>query len=220
MRPTTRISQQRIKQLTLKTSYVQPGSYPLQPNWIKLNSMKRQITFVYIFFLLTLTACNSNKNNISKNYKTLEFKSWITDTVPILKSHLSMEHEIIIGTDSLSLELKKCYNFNWSMPDSIKKDNEVQKVLYLLKKYDEYPTDKFEISFNTMDYFYPSQVDQLRFEEVFEIQNLRVISTKDTSTYQYIRGRLSGKKVIAKDCENVEFNFIWDNNELKKIRLK
>jgi hypothetical protein len=131
-----------------------------------------------------------------------------------------MQHEIFIGTDSLSLELKKYYNFNWSMPDSIKTENEVQKVLYLLKEYDEYPTDKFEISFNTMDYFYPSQVDQLRFEEVFEIQNLRVISTKDTSTYQYIRGRLSGKKVTSKDCENVELDFIWDNNELKKIRLK
>jgi hypothetical protein len=182
--------------------------------------MNRQLTFVYIFFLLTLTACNSNKNKISKNNKNIEFKSWITDTVPILNSHLFMEHEIIFGTDSLSLRLKKYYSFNWSRQDSIKTDNEVQKVLYLLKKYDELPPNKFEISFNTMDYFYPSRVDQLRFEEVFEIQDLRVISTKDTSTYGYIRGRLSGKKVTVKDGKSKKYDFIWDNNELKKILLK
>jgi hypothetical protein len=182
--------------------------------------MKKQFILIYILFLLSLSGCNSCKDNSPQNNTNLKFKSWLLDTVPILKSHLVRKHKMIVGTDSLSLELKKYYNFNSSRLDSIKTDNEVQKVLHLLEEYDEFPSDKFEISFNTMDYFYPSQVVRLRFEEVFEIQNLRVISTQDTSIYQYIRGSLSGKKVKGKNGRNAEYNFIWDNNELKKALLK
>lgn len=167
----------------------------------------------------------TSPDTIEKVTKQMEFKSWLRDTLLTLKSGKTIFNEkYTINYDSLSLTLNLNYDFIAKMGKSYS-DKHINALISLLKDYDEYPKHEFRLIFMACYFYYPSSARFLKRDIDYELKDIHVIDLdkKTNSNYSYIHGRFSGKVIstqVQKDSVNlVRYEFIWDGNILKKIKL-
>jgi hypothetical protein len=87
-----------------------------------------------------------------------------------------------------------------------------------LSEYDEIPDD-FQLNFSSYYFYYPS-TNYLKYNYVFELKDIEILTDKNKTKYDYIRGNLSRKEVTNLNNNNVEsYNFIWNNDSLVKVKL-
>lgn len=186
---------------------------------------------IYLTLLVSTTCfsaqCQSEKSNLKiSNVQDDVFKDWLKDTVAtVQKSQRQTEGslkkvEFVIAPDSLAFDLNKTYQFQSTQKVDKK---EVSNVLSLLKDYDELPRASYSLSFITNQSFYPSSVNTLKYDFVNEIQKIKIIEGDVISEYKYIRGRLSGKKVVRKSAPEIGaviYEFDWKNDKLVKRKIK
>lgn len=153
------------------------------------------------------------------------FKDWLKDTLIHLYSWQKQsdiditKKEIELGKDSLSLTTSTYYSTQIS--DKKKLKGEILNMIDLLKEYDELPRNHFQLSFQYQMFYYPSSVEQLRYDFVYEIKNIQIVEDSSKSKFKFIRGRLGGKEVEKKNRhgkkEIVKTDFIWKDDKLIKI---
>ena len=174
--------------------------------------MKNSGSFA-VYFLAVITLCLfscinnneklnlENKNSVSlkeiPKYTEQIFKSWLRDTLVNLipwKSKLEKDitqKEIFIENDSLSLKIEIYYS------DSITKDEkysgEILNMIELLKENNELPKPPFRLSFNYEWFYYPSSVEQLKYDFIYEIRDIKIMQLNSITKFGFIRGRLIDK---------------------------
>ncbi len=102
-------------------------------------------------------------------------------------------------------------------PNKVYEDTILNCLLELLSEYDELPNNKFNLSFTSSFYYYPSTKKEMTYNYVYEIKDIVVNDSNNIYEYDYIRGRL-GSKFIAK--ENIQIDFIWEGDSLIKSTSK
>ena len=198
-----------------------------------------------IFILLgSLFSCNITKNDgcktksvgevqNSKNtfvYSDSTFRGWLVDTLTKLNSSKKKQftskwfaQELIVGLDSQSLSINKHFD---SIDGSIKVNlpKDAINLISLLKEYEEYPKGMFTLNFITSEFYTPSLRVGATYDVSFSIDSIYLFEQDGVkSHYIYIRGRLSYKELTWPRYRNKEMehiDFIWENNKLKKVKLK
>jgi hypothetical protein len=183
-----------------------------------IKNMKR--IFIIIIALDILLGCKPNKTNgVQSIYKTNVFKSWVSDTISFLKkSNANKNYDIILSPDSLSLEILRNYKIKNEEIGS-NKIKDIQNVVLLLKEYDEIPKTNYSLSFASKYFYFPSTTSNLKYEYLFELREITTKAENETTTFNYIRGRLSGKKVVLSNGSIKKYEFNWEGTELKKVLI-
>ncbi len=150
------------------------------------------------------------------------FKKWLADTLPVLHKTGQMA---TVTDDSMGLNLEIPAhaiirtNAASRMPDQ---PAQLKSLLLLLKEYDEYPTADFEISCRVQNFYAASPVPGLTYDLTSTLDSIVVRPVKGnwSTSYTYIRGRLSGK-ITTRELPNgkeetTRTDFIWENEKLVK----
>ncbi len=200
--------------------------------------MKTPQLLLVIIFLMILSSCSKQ---IEKRVKEPEilidstivngkeydfvFKSWLKDTLITLSSWKSKLEDGIekknfsVESDSLTLTIEVYYKSDVNIKSHI----EISNMLDLLKEYGELPKKGF-ISFRYEHLYFPSSVVQLDYEYSYEISDILIeLSQHERKKYNFIRGRINNKEVVASD-ENgnskiERYDFIWEGDKLIKKKL-
>jgi hypothetical protein len=165
-----------------------------------------------------------NKNNLDEEKI---FKRWVSDTLIKIKkdkffliSQLPKNH-INLSKDSLGLELKHDYRVQIDLKKS--KFKYVNSVIDLLKDYNEAPPKGSTLKFVVSTYYYPSTIGK-KYDFVFELKNLVLITPHSDITYNYIRGQLSGssEKITRGIEKGKEFKYEFNgyHRHFKKILVE
>ena len=154
-----------------------------------------------------------------KNSNEIIFKSWLQDTLNILKRDSSFNKIIEIAEDTLSLKIINKNEVLFTKSSINSQDKEVKNVYELLREYDEIPKNDFQLNFSSYYFYYPS-TNHLKYDYTFELKDIEILTNKNKTKYDYIRGNLSRKEVTNLSNKNVEsYNFIWNNDSLVKVKL-
>jgi hypothetical protein len=212
--------------------------------FLKMNITNLFNQLLLLMLLGLVSSCNSmdndgyktklvdeaqNTNNTSV-YSDSIFKRWVADTLNKLNSSKEEKfksgwfaQKLVVGLDSLSLSIGK----NFDSIDGSGKVNLPQdaiNLLALLKEYEEYPKGMFTLKFKTTEFYAPSLRSGATYEVTYSIDSIYILEPDGVkSHYIYIRGRFSHKELTWLSSRNKELeriDFIWDNNELKKVKLK
>lgn len=183
------------------------------------------LNLVLIFCCFVIAGCQSQEKTAAIAFPEQDeiFKIWLRDTLDVIKKHPDriggglVKSEVKVAEDSLLFDEIKTYEFNAGTETGNK---EILNVIALLKDYDEVPKVDYQLSFVVQTSFSPSMVPQLKSDYLFELQNIIVRTVETISEYDYIRGRLSGKKVSPgrKDSNQKEgtYDFLWQGRKLVK----
>jgi hypothetical protein len=188
----------------------------------RFGNMKHILSFIVIAHLLY-----SCTNEVEDNYSTpietvsndLIFKKWTQDTLSILKNDSSLNKIIDVSEDTLSLKIITHYKAWITKSNTNSLSEKIKNIYAFLSEYDEIPDKDFQLNFSSYYFYYPS-TNHLKYDYVFELKNIEILTDKNKTKYDYIRGNLSRKEVINLDNNNVEsYNFIWNNDSLVKVKL-
>ena len=182
------------------------------------------------------------KNDTAIN--TLKFKRWVIDTLRFINKEDSLspvfyekrsDEQNVVGhkkvkylntADTSVFQINEYYSLE-AFGKQFYSDENVNNVLLLLKEYDEIPNKKFKLKFNVKIEYTPSPVKGLSRDFIYEIEDLEVDGENENvkTSFGYIRGRLSGKKVVKKNIDGTkqetQFDFIWEsNNKLIKKEIR
>jgi hypothetical protein len=156
------------------------------------------------------------------------FKNWLKDTLvnlAIWKQEKEMniaKKEILISKDSLSLTTNVYYLANISLKE--KQTGDISNMIDLFKEYDELPKKDFKLSFLYQMFYYPSTVEQLKYDFIYEIKEVEIVEDDSKSKFTVTRGRLNRKEVESKNIngkkEVIETDFIWNGDILEKKVVK
>lgn len=161
--------------------------------------------------------------------KQLVFKNWLIDTLKILDTSVAsfnknakfVKKEVVLNSDSLGLSVNSLFNVSLYEEANIG-TGDVQKLLSLLREFNEYPQGQFALKFKADYFFAPSPVPELPYDMTFDIEDVQVIERegKKISRYDIVRGRIGAKHVTTlladgrKTEENI--NFLWKGGKLIK----
>jgi hypothetical protein len=195
-----------------------------------------KLVFAFLLISGISYAVNCSKGNITdssvpKSNITIlqidfdrQFKNWLNDTLPILtkwknKNDCSViRKEVLIDKDSLTLEINIEYQAIFGATNC--KSPKVLDIISLLMEYKEPLIKGDKLIFLCNMFYSPSTVEQSRYAYIYEVKNLKVVSIASESQYEYIRGRLSGKRTSVKNSDKTEtitqVEFIWHGNKLIK----
>lgn len=195
-----------------------------------------KLVFAFLLIIGIFYTVNCSKGNIRdssepksdsivlQNDFDRQFKSWLNDTLVVLtkwknKNDCSViNKEILIDTDSLTMEINTDYQAIFG--DTNCKSSKVLDIISLLREYKEPLKKGDKIIFLCNMFYSPSAVEQSRYSYIYEVKNLKVVSIASESQYEYIRGRLSGKRTSVKNKDKTEtitqVEFIWNGNKLIK----
>lgn len=197
-----------------------------------------KLIFISLLTSMVYTNINCSEGTIKPvTYKTdattlqldfdREFKNWLNDTLPALikwrdqKECSIIKKEVLVDGDSLSLKTHAEYQTVFGLTDC--KSKEVLDIISLLREYKESLKKGDKLVFLCYMFYSPSSVEQSRYTYVYEVKNLRVLSASSETEYDYIRGRLSGKKTITKNIDNTEtiiqMEFTWNGKKLIKKEI-
>jgi hypothetical protein len=171
---------------------------------------------------------NANMDTIFER-KQLVFKKWLFDTLKIMKLSIVnfnnkakfVKKEVSLTSDSLALSVNLFYNVS-SYASTNPRIDDVQKLLSLLKEYDEYPKGQFALKFKTSYFFTPSPVPEMPYDMTFDLDYAEVIEKygKEVSRYEVVRGRIGSKHITNLlgygKIKQVYVNFLWKDGELIK----
>lgn len=217
--------------------------------------MKKTIalSLLGIFFLSCLHK-NPNKGKITTTEKAQiykfdgnkSFKAWINDTLNELyvKKHIKLIYgdtsrlltnngiiKFFVYKDSTALSIKHFYNVAFTKENfkNYHNNSEYNKVISLLRSYKELPKVPFNLSFNTDDFFWKSDVGQLKYSFTKELDNIQLKSLDGSYVvkYSYNRGSLGAKTEYRKRFDRKQNKYLivesdWDfldtgpNNSLVK----
>ncbi|MEO8147740.1 MAG: hypothetical protein ABI723_08900 [Bacteroidia bacterium] len=162
---------------------------------------------------------------LSELHSERVFKTWLRDTLPYLYNWQRQEQEnivnkeITLGKDSLTLETNTFYEA--SINHNEKLSGQISNVIYLLKDYNELPLNDFKLSFVDYMFYWPSSVEEMKYDYIFELKNIQVLEGDSRIEYTYIRGRLSNKVLFKKGQsgkqEVIKTDFIWKGDSLMKM---
>jgi hypothetical protein len=179
---------------------------------------------IFIVIVHLLYSCtNEIKENHSASTETISndliFKKWIQDTLNILKNDSSSNKIIEIANDTLSLKIITHYEARIIKSNTDSLSEEIKNIFTFLSEYDEIPENNFQLNFSSYYFYYPS-TNHLKYDYVFELKDIEILTDKNKTKYDYIRGNLSRKEVTNLNNNNVEsYNFIWNNDSLAKVKL-
>ncbi len=185
--------------------------------------------FVLLFGYVTTGSCQSTVKStaIVMPVQDKLFKQWVKDTTAMIKLNPDVmenglvKFQIVLEADSLLLSIFKTYEF-----DSKNKivNYEISNVISLLREYAELPKGNYKLSFVTEKSFYSSTIKELKYDFDSNLNKIIVKTSHTNTEYKYIRGRLSGKKVLKLDTkvENRNYDlydFVWIGDKLTKRKL-
>ncbi|HWW40025.1 hypothetical protein [Pedobacter sp.] len=195
--------------------------------------MKKRILYfgnlLIISICLLIASCHSKKTNTAINIPKQEqvFKEWLRDTLATIKVNPDkitdglVKSQFVVADDSLLVSELKDYEFHSKRRSSNK---EISNVISLLKEYDEIPKGNFELSFTTKKSYEPSVIADFKYDFVAEMEDIVIQTTQTRTEYNYIRGRLSDKKVqsLLKSADQNDglYDFIWEHSKLTKRKVK
>lgn len=170
-----------------------------------------------------------NKIDTFYERKQLMFKKWLIDTLKILDTAIvnfnnksqGIKKGFSIASDSLGLSVKNIYDLPF-YSNTFKKSDEVQKLLSVLKDYNENPQGQYILRFKVDYYFTPSPVPKLLYDMTLDMEDVQVSEQhgKKNTRYEIVRGRISEKHVstLLKDGSQKEerINFLWKGSKLIK----
>jgi hypothetical protein len=190
-----------------------------------------KINLILMFYVVLLTSsCDEKNNEIKVDKKSTDtiitgdvelnrkFKKWLNDTLPIIYKTEVVDRTIIVSEDSLHLTLDTEIKIQYSLGQKYSVD--ISNITELLSEYDELPKTNDSLSFIVHWYYFPSQVEQLAKEFIYEIKNLTITSGKNKKMYNYIRGRISSKDEYSNGQLVSSTDYIWEENKLKKVERR
>lgn len=180
--------------------------------------MKNILVKCCFLLIIAVTGCRSNNTNVSQEKEQKLFKSWIQDTVSVLK-RAENNIEIKVGEDSLSLEIIEHYDAKIIISNSTDNNQKIKSIIRLLSEYGELPKTDFYLSFKVSTFYFPHWIKR-DWDYVYEIKDLETETNYEKAFYTYIRGRLGGKKIQTKDGNEITYDFIWKDNNLQKVQIK
>lgn len=166
-----------------------------------MKTVKQLFIFSTVFLFLLSCKPNEEKINIKKQDKSsIVFKSWLKDTLTVLKNEKVTDYkrEIKVSDDSLSMDIIKHYNTNISPNKKNEiKSKELLYALDLLIRNKELPKEKFKIQFIIGLYYSVSMVEQLKYEFDSEVKEFIVIDKKQSIKYKFSKGNLIEKRKLS-----------------------
>lgn len=178
--------------------------------------MKYLILIIFLFFT-TKFCVGQTRSTIHQNVR--KYRLWIVDTLKA-ESHNCKKNtddllnsRVILSPDSTSLEFRRYYQYKNISKGSISK--ETKRALLLLNEYHEKPRGSFVLSFVVSLYTMPSDVDQMKYNFVYDIDSLTVKTQRAKISYDYNRGALSGKTTFFYKSKNT-VNYAFDFKDKKR----
>jgi len=159
--------------------------------------MKLILTILIIaFFAMSCNKKQPVKNDLvaTTAKDTADFKKWLSDTLPLIKSK-TPGTEIVIPKDSTYMDIRKHYD-EIIIPNQHPQDKEIESALWLLKTNDSVPDQKFNLSFDVIR-FYNFGFPKIMIDHSYEIENFIVRTPTKEIKYQFNKGNLTDKKATV-----------------------
>lgn len=152
--------------------------------------------------LLTFINCKykEEKNITQQNKNEIVFKSWLRDTLNVLKNQQKLDYkrEILVGSDSLSLDIVKTFDKKIN-PTSIEKikSKELIYAFDLLDRSHNMSEEEFKLKLVISSYYSVSMVEQLKYEYDSEVKLFDVIKKNKIEKYRFVKGNFIQKKILS-----------------------
>ncbi|WP_264550630.1 hypothetical protein [Flavobacterium sp. N2038] len=152
--------------------------------------------------VLTFISCKykEEKNTTQQNKSEIVFKSWLRDTLNMLKNQQKFDYkrDILLSSDSLSLDIVKTFDKKIN-PKNIEKikSKELIYAFDLLDRSHNRPQEEFKLKLVISSYYSVSMVEQLKYEYDSEIKLFDVIKKTKIEKYRFVKGNFIEKRILS-----------------------
>ncbi len=145
----------------------------------------------------------AQKDTFSK-FKEKVFKRWLADTL----QHIKVTHVVnknqnqtrwSVSSDSLELSITISYDISVKNKEHIM-DNDVKRLVWLLKKYHQYPGGNFRLKLESFYSFVPSPVPKKLYDITYDIDSVALIQNNGKRVI-----KLDFNRASLKDIKEFEF---------------
>lgn len=152
--------------------------------------------------VLTFINCKykEEKNITQQNKNEIVFKSWLRDTLNVLKNQQKLDYkrDVLVTSDSLSLDIVKTFDKKINPKNIGKiKSKELIYAFDLLDRSHNMPEEEFKLNLVISSYYSVSMVEQLKYEYDSEIKLFDIIKKNKIEKYRFVKGNLIEKKILS-----------------------
>lgn len=163
--------------------------------------MKLNIILLFLYVNIFIISCKSDHSlkPVEKNISEKRYKSWLKDTLAVLKSQNNNSHIYSINKDSSSLMIKtKVDTIIQSQKSLVAGSKELKYALSLLQVNKIMPSEKFRL-IQVTQYYYdlPFKDVGLLYDFQMDIVNFYIITDGYKKEYKFMKGNLTESNTIS-----------------------